>query len=78
MKIRCTPWIYLSKAVPVYRDVKQGCILALLLFNLYLNPIIQVLAVSNHHPPILANHAIPELLYADDEVIIIIIIHRWE
>jgi len=64
------PRVHVSGAVSTKSDIRQGCILALLLFNLYIKPVIQALSSSNHHSPMLRNHAIPALLYADDLVIL--------
>lgn len=61
--VRCSLWGHLSGSVSIKRGVREGCILAPLLFNLYISSINQALLSSKHHYPILAEQAIPPWLY---------------
>ncbi|KAG8133100.1 hypothetical protein E2320_010924 [Naja naja] len=46
--------------------IRQGCILAPLLFNFYIHPLVAQLIQLEHHSPKLANRHIASLLYVDD------------
>ena len=70
LRIRCNKEGQLSDKVPTYNGVKQGCILAPLLFNFYINSMVTALSHPEFHPPKLANRHISLLLYADDAVLI--------
>lgn len=52
------------------KGVKEGCVLAPVLFNIYINNLVEFVNNSDFHPPTLANHKIPLLLYANDKVIL--------
>lgn len=68
IKIGCNVQGHYTNKILTYRGVRQGCILAPLLFNLYINPFMPQLNQSGHHLPKLANGFIAYLLYADDIV----------
>ncbi|XP_042296775.1 uncharacterized protein LOC121916078 [Sceloporus undulatus] len=69
IQVRCDIQGNLTKPIPVYKGVRQGCILAPLLFNLYLNDLSAFISLEAHHSK-LAAVSIPLLLYADDAVLL--------
>lgn len=71
-RVRITPAGDLTNSVPINRGVRQGCILAPFLFNLFISDMRIPLAESQEiiHAPRLANYRCPLLLYADDAVIL--------
>ena len=69
-KVRCPPHGQLTKAIPIGKGVRQGCILAPLLFNFYVNDMPHYLSNLDFHPPKLAGKHVSVLLYADDAAII--------
>lgn len=71
-RVRLTPAGNLSNEVPINRGVRQGCILAPLLFNLFISDMKLFLNESqaNIHAPRLADFRCPLLLYADDAAIL--------
>ena len=60
----------LSEPVLTNRGVKQGCVLAPTLFNLYINDLTPFLAKVDSHCPKIGSLPVPILLYADDMVLI--------
>ena len=68
--VRCSHQGHLTQRVPTQLGVKQGCVLAPLLFNYFINDIISKLSSSDFHPPKLADRPISILLYADDALIL--------
>ena len=50
--------------------MKQGCILAPHLFNLFLSDLPAFIGSINGHPPLVGNRPTPLLLYADDTIIL--------
>ena len=71
-RIRLTPAGDLTNAVPINKGVRQGCILAPYLFNLFVSDMREPLNESHAyiHAPRIANYRCPLLLYADDAVIL--------
>lgn len=64
------PQGHLTKMISTDKELKQGCISAQLLFNIYINDMAQFLYNSDFHPPWLADRHISLLLYADDAVLL--------
>lgn len=71
-RVRLTPEGDLTNSVPINKGVRQGCILAPYLFNLYISDMRTPLAEAQTsiHAPRLADYRCPLLLYADDAVIL--------
>uniref|UniRef100_A0A670IDE3 Reverse transcriptase domain-containing protein n=1 Tax=Podarcis muralis TaxID=64176 RepID=A0A670IDE3_PODMU len=71
-RVRITPAGDLSNPVTINRGVRQGCILAPTLFNLFISDMRAPLIDSQEtiHAPRLAQYRCPLLLYADDAVIL--------
>lgn len=61
---------HLIGPVPVCKGVKQGCILAPVLFNFYINDMVNCLSSPDFHAPKLADKSISVLLYADDAILL--------
>uniref|UniRef100_A0A803T0U9 ribonuclease H n=1 Tax=Anolis carolinensis TaxID=28377 RepID=A0A803T0U9_ANOCA len=70
LKIRCSSQGHLTRAVETEKGVKQGCTLAPLLFNFYINSMVEHLYNLDYHPPKLAERHLSILLYADDAVLL--------
>lgn len=60
----------LSDKIPITKEVCQGCILALLLFNLFLADLSPYLTHCEKFAPILNHTPLLILLYADDAVLL--------
>lgn len=60
----------LSSSFPINKGVRQGCILAPLLFNLFLADLPSSLTPTPHSFPVINNKPTPILLYADDTVLL--------
>lgn len=56
----------ISRPISVERGVRQECVLAPHLFNLYLNDFVPKLLDLDTHAPCLDNKPVPALLYTDD------------
>uniref|UniRef100_A0A803TZ01 Reverse transcriptase domain-containing protein n=1 Tax=Anolis carolinensis TaxID=28377 RepID=A0A803TZ01_ANOCA len=69
LKVRLGPSGALSNEIKTSTGVRQGCILALFLFNFYINDIMKTLSSDNLHGPKVLTRTINILLYADDMVI---------
>ena len=69
-QVKLTPFGSLTKKIPINRGVKQGCILAPFLFNLFMNDLAPCLCPKAGHSPKLGISHVPILLYADDAVIL--------
>ena len=69
-QVKCSPAGKLTLKIPVNKGVKQGCILAPALFNLFLNDMAPFLAEIDAHSPKIGSLQVPLLLYADDAVLI--------
>lgn len=69
-QIRLTQDRKLTEEIPTNRGVKQGCLLAPTLFNLFLNDMAAALDHSDCHPPKLGSRRTALLLYADDAVLL--------
>ncbi|CAI5780389.1 Hypothetical predicted protein [Podarcis lilfordi] len=67
-RVRISPAGDLTNPVPVNKGVRQGCILAPLLFNLFISDMRNPLIDSQKfiHTPRIADYRCPLLLYADD------------
>ena len=57
---------HLSRKIPPTIGLKQGCVLAPLLFNLYISDLSEALDEVSSHAPSLRNQTVSNLLYADD------------
>ena len=62
--------IELSDKIPVNRRVRRGDCLSPILFNIFINDIIDLFKESDSKPPLLTENVIGCLLYADDLAII--------
>lgn len=61
----------LSREIPVQRGVRQGCLLAPFLFNIYVNSLVTCCREIETHPPVFSNgRKVPILMYADDAVLL--------
>uniref|UniRef100_A0A670JKF7 Reverse transcriptase domain-containing protein n=1 Tax=Podarcis muralis TaxID=64176 RepID=A0A670JKF7_PODMU len=71
-RVRLTPAGDLTNSIPINKGVRQGCILAPCLFNLFISDMRAPLVNSSPstHAPRLADYRCPLLLYADDAVIL--------
>ncbi|CAI5791734.1 Hypothetical predicted protein [Podarcis lilfordi] len=71
-RVRISPAGDLTNPVPVNKGVRQGCILAPLLFNLFISDMRNPLIDSQKfiHTPRIADYRCPLLLYADDAVLL--------
>lgn len=70
LKVRCSIQGHLTNPVTTQKGVKQGCILAPLLFNFYINTLVDHLSSTDVHPPRIAGRHVSILLYADDAAIL--------
>lgn len=70
MRVRCGPQGQLTNTIAIAQGVKQGCILAPLLFNVYITSVTQHLYNGNFHPPKLADTHFSVLLCAGGMVIL--------
>uniref|UniRef100_A0A670J8Y1 Reverse transcriptase domain-containing protein n=1 Tax=Podarcis muralis TaxID=64176 RepID=A0A670J8Y1_PODMU len=70
VRVRCDRSGHLTKEIQTHYGVKQGCVLAPMLFNFYINSLAVNMAKENAHPPKLAGMPLPVLLYADDAVLL--------
>ena len=68
-QVRLTSQGKLTSKITINKGVKQGCILAPFLFNLFLNDLAPSLHAIDGHCPKLGSLHIPLLLYADDAVV---------
>lgn len=68
LKVRCNPRGSLSKAVSAQKGVKQGCILAPLLFNYYINGMVSHLPNPHFHSSKLPDRRISIPLYIDNSI----------
>ena len=69
-QVKCGLQGELSNPIPVTRAVRQGCILGLLLFNVFLKDLSSHLSSIDSHAPKLSNTKIPLLLYTDEAVLL--------
>lgn len=60
----------LINVIHLSKGVKQGCLLALVLFNLYINDMVPYIKKSIHHAPVITGYETPILLYADDTLLL--------
>ena len=70
LRVRCGRKGHLTKQIKTYKGVKQGCLLAPLLFIFYINNLESHLESTDCHPPKLAGQDIPAFLYANDVVML--------
>lgn len=70
MNIRCSSKGHLTQPILVNKGVRQGCILAPLSFNFYINSLITSFDDLALHPPKFANRHVPVLAYSDDVLIL--------
>ena len=69
-QVRCSTSGRLSSKIITNKGVKQGCILAPFLFNLFLNDLVPFLSSVDGHSPRLGSIHVPLLSYADDVVLL--------
>ena len=60
----------LSPSIPSLVCLKQGCNLSPMLFNIFINDLVDELKAIDVEPPLLGELDIPCLLYADDLVLL--------
>ena len=70
VKVKLGPSGSLTSEIPVKKGVKQGCTLAPLLFNLFINDVVQKLEGPEYTPPSIGLTKVSILLYADDMILI--------
>lgn len=59
----------ISEDFIILKDVRQGCIISPLLFNIYIEQIIKESIAQNHHGVKINNRIVNNLKYADDLVL---------
>ena len=69
-QVRYTRLGNLTPKIITNKGVKQGCVLAPFLFNLFLNDLVPTLSSIYGHCPKLGQLHLPALLYADDSVLL--------
>ncbi|KAG8134611.1 hypothetical protein E2320_007710, partial [Naja naja] len=69
-QVRCGLQGELSNPIPIKSGVREGCVLAPLLFNLFLSVLTTYIGCTESHAPKLSTMKIPFLLYADDAVLL--------
>ena len=69
-QIKCSLIGKLTPKISTNKGVKQGCILAPCLFNLFLNDLAPTLSETAGHSPRLGTTKVPLLFYADDVVLL--------
>ncbi|KAG8125770.1 hypothetical protein E2320_020897 [Naja naja] len=69
-QVRCGLRGELSNPIPIKSRVRQGCVLAPLLFNLFLSDLASYIGCTESHAPKLSTTKILLLLYADDAVLL--------
>ncbi|KAG8131822.1 hypothetical protein E2320_009720 [Naja naja] len=68
-QVRCGLQGELSNPIPIKSGVRQGCVLAPLLFNLFLSDLASYIGHTESHAPKMSTTKIPLLLYADNAVL---------
>ena len=70
MQVKLGFGTHLSRQVPTTKGLKQGCVLAPILFNLYMADLTPALDSCNCHAPRLGRTPLSSFLYADDVVLV--------
>ena len=68
--VSCTTYDSVTESLNIHKGICQGDVLSPLLFNIFINDIIPHFNEHECHPPVLDEHKLGCLLYADDLAII--------
>ena len=70
LRVRYSRQGHHTEQIETFNGVRQGCLLAPMLFIFYINNLVSHLDSTDCHTPKIAERSIPALLYADDIVVL--------